>query len=37
MKWLDLGEMDGKLVWLRIKVATEQLLSQTPPALCYGA
>lgn len=26
---LNLGEMDGKLVWLRIKTATEQLLSQT--------
>ena len=28
---LDVGDMDGKLVWLRIKTATEQLLSETPP------
>ena len=29
-KMLDVGDMDGKRVWLRIKAATEQLLSETP-------
>ena len=28
---LDVGDMEGKLVWLRIKAATEQLLGETPP------
>ena len=27
---LDAGNMDGKLVWLRIKAAVEQLLSKVP-------
>ena len=27
---LDAGNMDGKLVWLRIRAAVEQLLSETP-------
>ena len=27
---LDTGNMDGKLVWLRIKAATEELLCGTP-------
>jgi hypothetical protein len=26
----DVSDMDGKRVWLRIKAATEQLLSKTP-------
>ena len=27
---LDTGNMDGKLVWLRIKAATEELLCEAP-------
>ena len=27
---LDAGNMEGKLVWLRIKAAVEQLLSKVP-------
>jgi hypothetical protein len=27
---LDVGDIDGKRVWPRIKAATEQLLSETP-------